>query len=136
MIGPQIKINERTSLRKSKLNRAGGSVLLFLLFPVEEIVVGNLEDFCDRFDFQIGNETLVIFDAGNYIFIHVISVELQAVGQHSLGHVMALAKIDQSFTDQIFFSGCRSWLGHILTPPVNGRKNVSLFALLLNCTQT
>ena len=76
-----------------------------------------MENFCQCFQFQIGNIAFVRLNPGNHIFIHIVACQLELAGKITLGETVLASQRNQAFTDQVFFASACPWFGHGMSFP-------------------
>lgn len=95
--------------------------MLRLFFSLNEIIVGDMKNLCQCFQFQICDIAFVRLDPGNHIFIHIIACQLELVGKITLGETVLASQRNQAFTDQVFFASACPWFGHGMFFPAKSR---------------
>ena len=91
-----------------RITRTEWYKLFRLFFSLNQIIVGDMENLCQCFQFQICDIVFVGLNLGNYIFIHIIVRQLELTGKIALGETMLASQCNQA---QFFAPVCVLGLG-------------------------
>lgn len=80
-----VEKQENTSKKK---HRSGNPQPPRLFFSLNQIIIRDMENLCQRFQFQIGNIAFICLDPGNHVFIHIVACQLELAGKITLGETM------------------------------------------------
>ena len=84
--------------------RRGGSIgaSSSFFFSVDQVDIRDVEYLGECLEFQVRDISFVRFNSCDNVFIHIIAGQLQLIGQVPLGHMVNLAKFDQSLLIRFF----------------------------------
>lgn len=80
-------------------NRNGNPQPPRLFFSLNQIIIRDMKNLSQGFQFQIGNIAFICLDPGNHVFIHIVACQLKLAGKITLGETMLVSQCNQAFAN-------------------------------------
>ena len=78
----------------------------------------RMENLAELLNFNICHISFLSFNSGNHIFIHITADELKLVSKIALRKIVAVAKFDKFFANEVLFARIREWFWQITSLPI------------------